>query len=140
MEIQSQCWLHMDLFISPTSLFKSQVLCIFLFCFPNCHLFHKLLSSRLSFKLHVRMMKRVYGCQVILTTNISFSTIFLSVLPLELGGLSLLPIFCPKIWAPFHLQNLRINTSLWLRWERICLQGRRPEFDPWIGKIPWRRA
>ena len=22
----------------------------------------------------------------------------------------------------------------------ICLQGRRPGFDPWVGKIPWRRA
>ena len=28
----------------------------------------------------------------------------------------------------------------WLRWERIHLQCRRPGFDPWVGKIPWRRA
>ena len=27
----------------------------------------------------------------------------------------------------------------WLRWQRICLQCRRPEFDPWVRKIPWRR-
>ena len=39
----------------------------------------------------------------------------------------------------------------WLRWERICLQYRRPRFDPWnqvwslepfdtwVGKIPWKR-
>ena len=27
----------------------------------------------------------------------------------------------------------------WLRWYRICLQCGRPEFDPWVGKIPWRR-
>ena len=27
----------------------------------------------------------------------------------------------------------------WLSWLRICLQCRRPGFDPWIGKIPWRR-
>ena len=27
----------------------------------------------------------------------------------------------------------------WLRRWRMCLQCRRPEFDPWIGKIPWRR-
>ena len=26
----------------------------------------------------------------------------------------------------------------WLRWERICLQCRRPRFEPWVGKIPWR--
>ena len=27
----------------------------------------------------------------------------------------------------------------WLGWERICLQCRRPEFYPVVGKIPWRR-
>ena len=28
----------------------------------------------------------------------------------------------------------------WLRWLRIHLKLRRPTFDPWVGKIPWRRA
>ena len=28
---------------------------------------------------------------------------------------------------------------LWLSWKRICLQCRRPRFDPWVGKIPRRR-
>ena len=27
----------------------------------------------------------------------------------------------------------------WLRWWRVCLQCRRPGFDPWLWKIPWRR-
>ena len=27
----------------------------------------------------------------------------------------------------------------WLRRQSICLQCGRPEFDPWVGKIPWRR-
>ena len=27
----------------------------------------------------------------------------------------------------------------WLRRQRICLQCGRPRFDPWAGKIPWRR-
>ena len=27
----------------------------------------------------------------------------------------------------------------WLRWQSICLQGRRPRFGPWVGKIPCRR-
>ena len=27
----------------------------------------------------------------------------------------------------------------WLRRWRICLPCRRPRFDPWFGKIPWRR-
>ena len=26
-----------------------------------------------------------------------------------------------------------------IRWWRIHLQCRRPRFDPWVGKIPWRR-
>ena len=28
----------------------------------------------------------------------------------------------------------------WLRWKRICLKCRRPRFNPWVRKIPWRRA
>ena len=28
---------------------------------------------------------------------------------------------------------------LWLSWQRICLQCGRPGFDPWVGKITWRR-
>ena len=28
---------------------------------------------------------------------------------------------------------------LWLSWWSICLQCRRLGFDPWVGKIPWRR-
>ena len=27
----------------------------------------------------------------------------------------------------------------WLRWQSICLQCQKPGFDPWVGKIPWRR-
>ena len=30
-------------------------------------------------------------------------------------------------------------TPWWLRQWRICLQCRRPGFNPWVGKIPWRR-
>ena len=35
--------------------------------------------------------------------------------------------------------ELRPTAPWWLRWERICLQCRGPEFDPSIGKITWRR-
>ena len=28
---------------------------------------------------------------------------------------------------------------LWLSWLRICPQCWRPGFDPWVGKMPWRR-
>ena len=29
--------------------------------------------------------------------------------------------------------------SIGAQWLRICLQWRRPGFEPWVGKIPWRR-
>ena len=28
---------------------------------------------------------------------------------------------------------------MWLSWIRICLQCGRSRFNPWIGKIPWKR-
>ena len=31
------------------------------------------------------------------------------------------------------------GVSWWLRWKNICSQCRRPRFDPWVRKIPWRR-
>ena len=48
-------------------------------------------------------------------------------------------------WATFTFfipeGSLSINVNhLWcLRWQRICLWFRRPGFNPWVGKIPWRR-
>ena len=29
--------------------------------------------------------------------------------------------------------------ALWVSWLRICLRCGRPEFNPWVGKIPWKR-
>ena len=36
--------------------------------------------------------------------------------------------------------ELRGQLPWWLSSKRICLQHRRPGFDLWVGKIPWRRA
>ena len=33
-----------------------------------------------------------------------------------------------------------LRLPCYLSWQRIRLQSRRPGFNPWIGKIPWRRA
>ena len=27
----------------------------------------------------------------------------------------------------------------WLRWSRVCLQCKKPGFDLWVRKIPWRK-
>ena len=35
--------------------------------------------------------------------------------------------------------HVRKGLPWWLRQYGICLQCRRPGFDPWVGKIPWRR-
>ena len=43
-------------------------------------------------------------------------------------------------WATELKQHCSLGTiPWWLNWYRICLQCRRPGFDPWDGKIPWRR-
>ena len=55
-------------------------------------------------------------------------------------------LICEFHWCTcLHLQSLfvaeaaRCRASLCLRPLRICLQCRRPGFNPWVGKIPWRR-
>ena len=32
-----------------------------------------------------------------------------------------------------------LGLSWWLSWKRICPQCGKPVFDPWVGKISWRR-
>ena len=45
-----------------------------------------------------------------------------------------------RVWVPRQEQSqMTFSWANWLRWWRICLQCRRPGFDPWVGKIPWRR-
>ena len=36
--------------------------------------------------------------------------------------------------------NTQLTSPWWLRQYRLCLQCRRSRFDPWVRKIPWRRA
>ena len=36
-------------------------------------------------------------------------------------------------------ENDVIGCFAWLRGQSVCLQCTRPGFDPWVGKIPWRR-
>ena len=44
--------------------------------------------------------------------------------------------FCCTIkWLSYTHMGL----PCWLRWQRIHLQCRKPGFDHWVGKIPWRR-
>ena len=41
---------------------------------------------------------------------------------------------------PHHSFLIRLHMyHWWLRGQSVCLQCGRPGFDPWVGKIPWRR-
>ena len=42
-------------------------------------------------------------------------------------------------WHNRHEKGWRSGFLWWLRWWRICLQSKRPGFDSWVGKVPWRR-
>ena len=47
----------------------------------------------------------------------------------------------PSHASLFHFKRALCFTGLpwWLRQSRLCLQCRKPGFNPWVGKIPWRR-
>ena len=40
----------------------------------------------------------------------------------------------------FSIPWSTLGLPWWLRWRRGCLQCGRPGFDPWVRKIPWKRA
>ena len=48
---------------------------------------------------------------------------------------------CIHIYAFPDSFALKLITALplWLSWQKICLQCWRPVFNPWVGKVPWRR-
>ena len=46
----------------------------------------------------------------------------------------------PTLFHVYFLELRASQTSLVAQTIRICLQWRRPKFNSWVGKIPWRRA
>ena len=49
------------------------------------------------------------------------------------------PLSSPSTPA-FSLSSIRVRLPWWPRWWRICLPCRRPQFNSWVRKIPWRRT
>ena len=50
--------------------------------------------------------------------------------------------FPPSLHPPSRRLDLQMGSTFqrlpwWLTWHGICLQCRKPRFDPWVGKIPW---
>ena len=49
-----------------------------------------------------------------------------------------------NVWAQAPCACMCIHMYIyglpwWLSWSRIPLQCGRPGYDPWVGKMPWRR-
>ena len=44
-----------------------------------------------------------------------------------------------KVLGCVYSSQVTIGLPWWLRWQSICLQCGRPGFNPWVGKISWRR-
>ena len=71
-----------------------------------------------------------------------FSSSLLSAIRVVLSAYRRLLIFLLQSWFQLLLHPVwhLVWCTLVLSWERICLQFGRPGLDPWVGKIPWRRA
>ena len=55
-------------------------------------------------------------------------------LQVEMASLGVRP------WTGVYVSRYRIIAGdTCMHGKRICLQCRRPRFDPWVRKIPWRR-
>ena len=71
-------------------------------------------------------------------STIHFTTLGLTTISNRTDPYSELSTWMSLISKRHHYPFLHVIPR-WLRQERICLQCRRSEFYPCIGKIPWRR-
>ena len=46
---------------------------------------------------------------------------------------------CSTVCKLYIMTVFHSGFPWWLRGYSVCLQCERPGFDPWVGKIPWRR-
>ena len=75
------------------------------------------------------------------------SNSFLQAKPLTFWALSLFHFFSGPPYHPNQYVHLKLSMPpkyalglpWWLKQLSICLQCRRPRFNPWVEKIPWRR-
>ena len=92
----------------------------------------------------IHLCSKVFSC---IMKSFEAVIFFSNTIPLKHQKIMLLktvPFYWKYSWL---LNNTGLNCTgplicglpLWLSWQRICLQGRRPGFNLWVGKIPWRR-
>ena len=55
------------------------------------------------------------------------------------GDPSLIPGSGRSTGEEIGYYSIILGLPFWLRWQKICLQCRRPGFNSWVGKIPWGR-
>ena len=95
-------------------------------------------------------------CYFLLLNNVNQPCVYMCLLPLEapthprpipLGHherraevLVLCPSQLPTELSPLHVVLYVDGLPWWPGRERICLQCGRCGLDPWVGKMPWRRA
>ena len=100
---------------------------IYIYIYTHTYIFFNNICCRFEDQDHCNLIKQVCMALWLYKVLSPCSSIHLSI-----------PSFTPKIC----IEGKYSITGLpwWLRWQRICLQCGRPGFDPWVGKIPWRRA
>ena len=57
----------------------------------------------------------------------------------ELSVIIFSQVFSNRLWLNPQMWDLRVTGLPWWLIGRVCLQCRRPRFNPWIRKILWRR-
>ena len=75
---------------------------------------------------------------VLSALSLSFSHNSALAQPCSLSPTWLLPVHRVGFFWLNLTQSIPLELCWWLRWYRTCLPCRRPRFNPWVGKIPWR--
>ena len=57
----------------------------------------------------------------------------------EEGGMGEVGVCPRRLQVPLQTSDGTEGLPWWLSGKKFACNGRRPRFDPWVGKIPWRR-
>jgi len=109
--------------------FSWQLLCIMVSVTPVEALSPPALSSIPSTQLWRKFSQERSAGKILSSFEDMMCVLLLSNKGLNIYGVSFFTLAARK---------LRVR-KWWLSWLRICLQCGTPGFNPWVGKIPWRR-